>query len=86
MKFLIFTNASDNDSYGESVTQLEHMVQSAQLAEQEGYDEEVVMAAFFHDIGHLYETEYTDQMGSLEHSSTIRSAAIFYGSAAFPNE
>nr|WKN34176.1 HDIG domain-containing protein [Tunicatimonas sp. TK19036] len=52
-----------NDSYGESVTQLEHMVQSAQLAEQEGYDEEVILAAFFHDIGHLYETEYTEQMG-----------------------
>lgn len=52
-----------HDDYGESVTQLEHMVQSAQLAEQEGYDEEVILAAFFHDIGHLYEPEYSEQMG-----------------------
>lgn len=38
---------------GEKVTQLEHMVQSAQLAEQQGYEEEVVLAAFLHDIGHI---------------------------------
>lgn len=38
---------------GEKVTQLEHMVQAARLAEQEGYDEEVVLAAFLHDIGHI---------------------------------
>lgn len=38
---------------GEKVTQLEHMVQSAQLAEQQGYGEEVILAAFLHDIGHI---------------------------------
>src|SRR5215469_14670815 len=38
---------------GEKVTQLEHMVQSAQLAEEQGYDEEVILAAFLHDIGHI---------------------------------
>ena len=38
---------------GEKVTQLEHMVQAAQLAEQKGYDEEVILAAFLHDIGHI---------------------------------
>lgn len=53
------------DSYGESVTQLEHMVQSARLAEQEGYEEEVILAAFFHDIGHLYESDPSAQMGEL---------------------
>lgn len=40
---------------GEKVSQLEHMVQAAQLAEEEGYDEEVVLAAFLHDIGHISE-------------------------------
>lgn len=40
---------------GEKVTQLEHMVQAAQLAEAQGYDEEVVLAAFLHDIGHICE-------------------------------
>ncbi|WP_315820167.1 HD domain-containing protein [Paraflavitalea speifideaquila] len=38
---------------GEKVTQLEHMVQAAQLAEQQGHEEEVILAAFLHDIGHI---------------------------------
>ncbi|OQP56608.1 HD domain-containing protein [Niastella populi] len=38
---------------GEKVTQLEHMVQAARLAAAEGYDEEVILAAFLHDIGHI---------------------------------
>ncbi|MBC7923530.1 MAG: HD domain-containing protein [Ferruginibacter sp.] len=42
-----------DDYIGEPVSQLEHMGQSAQLAEREGYDEEVILAAFLHDIGHL---------------------------------
>src|SRR5258708_32702064 len=29
------------------------MVQAAQLAEEQGYDEEVILAAFLHDIGHI---------------------------------
>jgi len=29
------------------------MYQSAQLAEQQGYEEEVILAAFLHDIGHI---------------------------------
>jgi phosphonate degradation associated HDIG domain protein len=40
---------------GEKVSQLEHMAQAAQLAEEQGYDEEVILAAFFHDIGHIAE-------------------------------
>ena len=38
---------------GEKVSQLEHMVQTARLASQQGYDEEVILAAFLHDIGHI---------------------------------
>lgn len=37
------------------VSQLEHMVQSAQLAKAEGFNDEVVLAAFLHDIGHIAE-------------------------------
>ncbi len=43
----------DDDYIGEPVSQLEHMSQAAQLAKAEGYDDEVILAAFFHDIGHL---------------------------------
>jgi 2-amino-1-hydroxyethylphosphonate dioxygenase (glycine-forming) len=45
---------------GEKVTQLEHMVQAAQLAEEQGFDEEVVLAAFLHDIGHICEAGHGD--------------------------
>lgn len=41
------------DYIGEPVSQLEHMSQAAQLAMAEGVDDEVILAAFFHDIGHL---------------------------------
>ena len=45
---------------GEKVTQLEHMVQAAQLAEAQGYDEEIILAAFLHDIGHISEAAKGD--------------------------
>src|ERR1700749_2871952 len=45
---------------GEKVSQLEHMAQAAQLAEEQGYDEEVVLAAFLHDIGHISEAAKGD--------------------------
>lgn len=41
------------DYIGEPVSQLEHMWQAAALAETAGADDEVVLAAFFHDLGHL---------------------------------
>ena len=38
---------------GEPVTQLEHALQSAQLAEQSGADAALVVAALLHDLGHM---------------------------------
>ena len=46
---------------GEKVSQLEHMAQAAQLAEAQGYDEEVILAAFLHDIGHISEAAKGDE-------------------------
>jgi phosphonate degradation associated HDIG domain protein len=40
---------------GEKVSQLEHMAQAAQMAEEGGFEEEVILAAFLHDIGHISE-------------------------------
>ncbi len=57
-------------NYGEDVTQLEHMVQCGHLAEEAGYDDEVVLAALFHDIGHLCDhagMEYMGQFGAKQH-------------------
>lgn len=38
---------------GEPVTQLEHALQTAWLAERSGADDELVTAALLHDLGHL---------------------------------
>ena len=38
---------------GEGVTQLEHSLQAAHLAESEGAPDALVTAAFLHDLGHL---------------------------------
>lgn len=53
--FELYTHYGNADYIGEPVSQLEHMCQAAELAEAEGYDEEIILAAFFHDIGHLCE-------------------------------
>ena len=71
--FSLYENHGNADYIGEPVSQLEHMCQAAQLAEEEGYDDEVVLAAFFHDIGHLCEfimpVELMEGVGVLDHES-----------------
>ncbi|HXB95645.1 MAG TPA: HD domain-containing protein [Puia sp.] len=56
---------------GEKVSQLEHMAQAAQLAEEQGYEEEVILAAFLHDIGHIAEAangeNQMDGFGIMDH-------------------
>lgn len=51
--FDLYEQHGDREYAGEKISQLEHMIQSAQLAEQEGYPEDVILAAFLHDIGHI---------------------------------
>ncbi len=69
--FLLYRQHGDADYIGEPVSQVEHMLQAALLAENEGYDEEVILAAFFHDIGHLVEfvqpVEKMDRVGVVDH-------------------
>lgn len=69
--FALYERFGDDDYIGEPVSQLEHMSQAAALAKEEGYDDEVILAAFFHDIGHLCadagEAESMDGMGNADH-------------------
>jgi phosphonate degradation associated HDIG domain protein len=44
-------------TYGEGVTQIEHAVQSAAMAEGEGASPALVVAALLHDVGHLFEDD-----------------------------
>ena len=47
----------DKGYIGEDITQLEHAMQAALLAEKENCSSDVVLAAFLHDIGHLIALE-----------------------------
>ncbi len=50
---IVFARRGAEQYSGEPVTQLEHALQSAALAEAEGADDELVTAALLHDLGHL---------------------------------
>lgn len=67
----LFAQSGQDAYFGEPVTQLEHALQCAQLAEQNGADRETVVAAFLHDIGHLLPPEltggYMDGYGTVDH-------------------
>jgi 2-amino-1-hydroxyethylphosphonate dioxygenase (glycine-forming) len=67
----LYEQYGGEDYIGEPVSQVEHMCQCAALAEQEGYDEAIILAAFFHDIGHLCEhimpVEQMDGYGVVDH-------------------
>lgn len=49
----LFLTKGHEQYSGEPVTQLQHALQSATLAEAEGADDELVTAALLHDLGHL---------------------------------
>jgi phosphonate degradation associated HDIG domain protein len=49
----LFERHGGSSYFGEPVTQKEHALQCAWLAEREGADDSLVIAALFHDVGHL---------------------------------
>lgn len=59
------TNGLDN--YGENISQLEHAFQTALIAMKKGEEEELILAAFLHDIGHLIESDNKTPLGVMDH-------------------
>ena len=51
--FDLYAKHGSDDYIGEDISQIEHASQGAQLAEKAGHNDEVILAAFFHDIGHI---------------------------------
>ncbi|MDR8365854.1 phosphonate degradation HD-domain oxygenase [Pseudomonas sp. JL3] len=80
--FGLYERFGDNDYIGEPVSQIEHMSQAAELAMAEGFDDEVVLAAFFHDIGHLC-AEGGESMGGFGVVSHERLGADYLRRAGF---
>jgi len=62
---LALFDRSGDVSYGEDVTQRQHALQAAQLAESEGASPALVLASLLHDVGHLL---HPDAAQALEHS------------------
>lgn len=83
--FLCYERSGGAEYYGEDVTQLEHMSQSAALAIHEGHDDEVILAAFFHDIGHICVASTPEnQMNGLGIVSHEKIGADFIRRKGFP--
>ena len=77
-----------HDAYsGEPVSQLEHALQCAQLAEEANADDTVIMAALLHDIGHLLPSDavndHMDQFGRVDHEQL---GADFLRQQGFPEK
>lgn len=50
---VLYTTQGGSAYVGEPITQLEHALQAATLAKNEGATSELVVAALLHDLGHL---------------------------------
>jgi len=61
----IFERCGDAEYLGEPVTMAQHMLQGATLAEQNGLDEEIIVGALLHDIGH-----FTSEFGTFSMDDT----------------
>jgi phosphonate degradation associated HDIG domain protein len=74
------------DYDGEPVSQASHMIQCAMLGIQEHADDELVLAAFLHDIGHLLghllDAEAMDGFGTVNHENI---GAAYLKQAGFSN-
>jgi [1-hydroxy-2-(trimethylamino)ethyl]phosphonate dioxygenase len=70
--------------YGEGVTQLEHALQCAALAEAAGAGPSLVLAALLHDVGHLFEEEAAVVGADTDHRHEVAGAQALkhlYGEA-----
>ena len=61
----IFARCGDEEYLGEPVTMAQHMLQGAAIAEKNKMDEDVIIAALLHDIGH-----FTSEFGTFSMDDT----------------
>jgi len=61
----IFERCGDAEYLGEPVTMAQHMLQGATLAERNGLDEDIIVGALLHDIGH-----FTSEFGTFSMADT----------------
>lgn len=83
--FAEFTRHGERLYMGEAVSQLEHALQAALLAEQSGAPDYLIAAALLHDYGHLLHDLDEDcaEQGVDDHHDEFAAAAL---AADFPPE
>src|SRR5258708_25222570 len=66
--FALYEKYGKKNSAGQSISQLEEVSQAAALAEEEGFEDEVILAAFFHNIGSVCNKDEnsTSELGEIE--------------------
>ncbi|MBX2869313.1 MAG: hypothetical protein KTR18_11595 [Acidiferrobacterales bacterium] len=69
--------------YDETVTQLDHALQSAYLAAQESVERSQVVAALLHDIGHLIIDEHSRREDFLSHDAFHEKAGCLWANRFF---
>jgi gamma-butyrobetaine dioxygenase len=62
----LYRSPSAQTRYDESVTEVEHALQAAALAEEAGADESLIAAALLHDVGHLLLRDHVPIREALE--------------------
>ena len=65
----LFNSAGQAEYHGEQVSQLEHALQAAHLAGEDDGDDQEIIAALLHDIGHIWPVEgrQVTSVGVVEH-------------------
>ena len=65
----LFDDGSAQEYIGEPVSQVEHALQAAHIASEQGAASDVILAALLHDVGHLVfpEAEAMADVGVLDH-------------------
>lgn len=85
--FALYEKYGRADYIGEDISQIEHMCQAAQCAQQEGFGDDVVLAAFFHDIGHICVNEAQYQnMGGFGNQEHEKVGAAFLRQRGFSDD
>ena len=69
----LYTEHGHDIYFGEHVTQLQHALQASEKAQKEGFETDIQLAAFLHDIGHICveitEENAMKQLGVMNHEA-----------------
>lgn len=69
----LYKEFGDTNYIGENITQEQHAIQAAYLAQKEKYNRDVILGALLHDIGHLFPDQplmknlENDSLGNKDH-------------------